>query len=295
MRPSYPRRFAEIRAWSEVNNIPVAEARVRFAQYGVVCGVARSSSLRQSLVLKGGNALDFVWQPNRSTADLDFSFDPTIGSAHLDSERLTMALSRGLAAVAPDLGLVLAVHRLRQNPPGADKTFITYEARIGYALQDASRLRQRMAHGEPSPNVIRLDISVNDPICEARYMAIDEANSLRVATIEDIVAEKLRALLQQPIRNRERRQDLLDIAIILQGERTLDRERVSAFLLEKAAARDVPVSRAAFREPEVKRRAGADYDELEVTTRVAFIPFDAAYRSLLAFVEELDIPERLTL
>jgi len=126
-------------------------------------------------------------------------------------------------------------------------------------------------------------------------MAIDEANSLRVATIEDIVAEKLRALLQQPIRNRERRQDLLDIAIILQGERTLDRERVSAFLLEKAAARDVPVSRAAFREPEVKRRAGADYDELEVTTRVAFIPFDAAYRSLLAFVEELDIPERLTL
>ena len=113
MRPSYPRRFAEIRAWSEVNNIPVAEARVRFAQYGVVCGVSRSSSLRQSLVFKGGNALDFVWQPNRSTADLDFSFDPTIGSAHLDSERLTMALSRGLVAVAPDLGLVLAVHRLR--------------------------------------------------------------------------------------------------------------------------------------------------------------------------------------
>ncbi|MDQ3780192.1 MAG: nucleotidyl transferase AbiEii/AbiGii toxin family protein [Chloroflexota bacterium] len=281
--------------WSEANSIPVAEARVRFAQYGVICGVANSASLRQSLVFKGGNALDFVWQPNRSTVDLDFSFDPTIGSAGLDSERLTTALTRGLAAVAPNLGLVLAVHRVRQNPPGADKTFITYEARIGYAMQDESRLRQRMAHGEPSPHVIRLDVSVNDPICEAKSIAIDETNTLRIATIEDIVAEKLRALLQQPIRNRERRQDLLDIAIILQGDRPLDRERVSAFLLEKAAARNVPVSRAAFRDPEVKRRAGAGYGELEVTTRVAFIPFDVAHRSLLTFVEELDIPERLTL
>lgn len=113
---------------------------------------------------------------------------------------------------------------------------------------------------------------------------------MRVATIEDIVAEKLRALLQQPIRNRRRMQDLLDIAVILQERAALDRQRVATFLLRKAEARAVPVSRAAFHDPDVVNRAHADYDELATTTRLRFVSFDEALTLLHAFVEQLDLP-----
>lgn len=50
---------------------------------------------------------------------------------------------------------------------------------------------------------------------------------LRVSTAEDIVAEKLRALLQQALRNRTRRQDLLDIAALLRAGVPLDPARVA--------------------------------------------------------------------
>lgn len=114
---------------------------------------------------------------------------------------------------------------------------------------------------------------------------------LRVATIEDIVAEKLRALLQQPLRKRQRRQDLLDIAVIVTQQPSLDRQRVSQFLLVKSAARDVVATRSAFHHDEVIRRARIDYDELRITTRASFIDFDEALASLFKLVAELHIPQ----
>jgi hypothetical protein len=84
---------------------------------------------------------------------------------------------------------------------------------------------------------------------------------------------------------------LLDIAVILRENVAFDCGLVATFLLEKAAARDVPVTRAAFRDPDVVRRAGEGYTELEPTTRVQFVPFDEALGLLFALVDEFDIPE----
>jgi hypothetical protein len=186
---------------------------------------------------------------------------------------------------------MLKVHRVQPNPRGTDRDFVTFEARIGYALPDEERLLQRMAQGEPSSHAIKLDISINEPIGADRLMDLSPGSQIRVATLEDIIAEKLRALLQQPIRNRHREQDLLDIAVILRENIDFDRNLVAKFLLLKAAARDVPVTRAEFREPEVVERASQGYAELEATTRVRFVPFDEALSLLLALVDELAIPE----
>jgi hypothetical protein len=67
---------------------------------------------------------------------------------------------------------------------------------------------------------------------------------------------------------------------------------VAEYLLRKAAARSVPVSREAFKDEEIKARAAEGYDELEATTRSTFIPFAEAYAEVLAFVDRLDVPER---
>lgn len=101
---------------------------------------------------------------------------------------------------------------------------------MGYALPDEDRLRQRMGQGEPSSHAIKLDVSLNEPIGASRLIQMGPEFHLRVATVEDIIAEKLRALLQQPIRNRQRRQDLLDIAVILREHLAFDRGLVAEFL-----------------------------------------------------------------
>lgn len=289
--PDYPVSFAAIPTWAEANGVTVTEARIHFAQYAILCGVASVPRLQSALVFKGGNALDFVWQPNRSTIDLDFTLDPRDGLHPLDADMIKGQLERGLSMVSARLGVTFGVSKVRQDPPGADKTFATYRTGIGYALVDEVRLRQRLARGESSPHVVRIDISLNEPICEATVVQVDATHRLRVTTIEDIISEKLRALLQQPIRNRQRRQDLLDISVSLRTNRDLDHERIAVFLLRKAAARNVLVSRAAFRDPEVVRRAREDYDELEETARVLFVPFAEALALLHGFVDELAIPD----
>lgn len=298
MKPNYPPSFQEVAAWAEASGVTLAEARVRFAQYAVLRTIAEVPALRQALVFKGGNALDFVWQPNRSTVDLDFSLDPQSPLRGLRRDDLSHLLAGGVPLARTQLGVVLAVHRIRQNPPGTDKDFVTYEARIGYALPDQDRLgsawlkenRARTSSESMSASTNR-SAMLGEPICDARLVSLEPALQLRVATLEDIVAEKLRALLQQPIRNRERRQDVLDIAVILQANPTLDRNKVAGFLQEKAAARAVPVSRSAFHDPEVARRAQADYEALSATTRTMFVPFAAALALLHDFIAELAIPE----
>jgi predicted nucleotidyltransferase component of viral defense system len=287
----YPLSFETIPAWAAAQHISVAEARTRFAQYAILCAVAGSRTLAAILVFKGGNALDFVWQPNRSTRDLDFSVDMAALREPIVMEHLAELFARSLAVSTRETGVALQVQSVRQQPPGPEKTFVTYEVRVGYALSDEESLLDRMRGGQPSTRVIPLEISINESISADEIVALDATHRLRVSTIEDIVAEKLRALLQQRLRNRQRPQDLLDIAVVLKGTSELDPDRVARFLLTKARARGVTVSRTAFHHPEVARRAYSDYDALLLTTRAAFIPAEEALSILYAFVDTLPIPE----
>lgn len=288
----YPASFGEIEAWARERGVGVGEARQRFAQYAVLRAIASSASLRRILVFKGGNALDFVWSPNRSTRDLDFSADMSApGADELDEARLGGLLSGALDASGRELGIAMRVHGVGRQPRGEGKTFITYTAKVGYALPGDRKNRTLLEAGGYSGHVVPVEVSMNEPIGADRDVAVGD-RSLRVGTLEDIVAEKLRAYLQQKgeIRNRNRRQDLLDIAHILRKGAPLDLGSVSRYLLEKARARDVPVSKAAFRDPELADRARHEYYDLRATVREDFVPFEKALEALYELVKKLDIP-----
>ena len=162
---------------------------------------------------------------------------------------------------------------------------------MGYALPDERQLLIRMANNQASPHLIPVEISTNEPIHSSiQFVVAESYGSLRISTLEDIVGEKLRSLLQQSIRNRTRRQDLLDLAVVLQFNPEIDRQLVAEALELKAAARDIAVSRTAFRSPDLVSRARIGYVDLEATTRVRFIAFDDALAIVHAFVDELPIP-----
>lgn len=294
MTDRFPRAMADLGIWAETNGVSVDEARRRFAQYGVLCGISSAPALRTGIVFKGGNALDFVWQPNRSTIDLDFSLDTEGATFEASARRIRELLGQGLQVASNRIGIRYAVHAVRPETPKPGHTFITYTANVGYVLPDEQTLLGRLAENriQHSPHVLPVEISLNEPICDSTLVTIDpEYAPIRVSTVEDIVGEKLRALLQQPIRGRNRQQDLLDIAVIVRGKTILDRAKVAEFLQTKADARGVPVSKAAFRNPEVAERAKLDYAALAATTRTVFIPFDDALATVLAFVDELSIPD----
>ncbi len=293
MSNHFPQSFGVITTWATENDVSIEEARTRFAQFVVLCGIASVRSLRDHLVFKGGNALDFVLQPNRSTVDLDFSLDIEGEALLASADDIRDALALGLRRASPRFDMAVAVHSVRRNPPGRDKTFITFQARLGYALPDERQLRLRMANNQASPHVVPIDVSINEPIHgSAHFTVSDDFSPLRISTLEDIVGEKLRSLLQQPIRNRSRQQDMLDLAVVIQANPAIDRLQIAAALQLKADARGVPVSRAAFNNPEVADRARMGYEALEATTRVQFIPFDEALAIVLAFVDELAIAEQ---
>lgn len=282
----FPASFEEIPGWAERAGRTTQEARLRFAQYGILYALARSRTLRSLLVFKGGNALDFIWSSNRSTRDLDFSVE----GGHFDEESVVEFLPNALDRSRRDLGVTYRVQKVERQPPGPDKTFVTIQVRVGYALPDDAPARQRIEKEQPSPLVVPLDISLNEAVCDWTDVQLADGVMVRVCTAEDIAAEKLRALLQQPIRNRHRSQDLLDLVVMLRGGVELKPDSVARFLLEKAEARNVPVSRQAFREPELITRTGLNYDDLRSTAHETFVPFEEAMAELQAFVDSLPIP-----
>ena len=289
MRP-YPRNLSDLASWASTHGISQQEARARFVQYCILWAVSQTPLLQDALVLKGGIALDFVWNPNRSTRDVDFSIDHHPLAGELTEDTLRQEFAKGLDWASQHFGLLMRVTSLRRNPPGEQHTFATFAMKVGYAFPDQPvallRLRQR---GDVS-TVIPIDISLNEVICGQTLVDLDTPQPLKICTLEDVVAEKLRALLQQEIRNRSRRQDLLDIAVLLRAGVSLDAPRIAAYLLEKAAARDVPVSRTAFHSDQLLERARRDYVLLSDTSRNAFVEFAEAVSLLHEFVEHLPIP-----
>jgi predicted nucleotidyltransferase component of viral defense system len=282
----YPTSFSEISIWAKENRFPVSEARFRYAQYGILQSIAGSKILSSALVFKGGNALDFVWQPNRSTRDLDFSSR----DANLTVEQIREFFEPSLQRVSTATGTLYRIQRLEQQPPGAGRSFITFDLSVGYALPDDPRNQQLVRNGLRSLANIPVDISLNEPICATQDVDMGSANALQVSTQEDIVAEKLRALLQQVPRNRMRPQDVLDIAVGLRDGAHLRPEIVSVFLLQKAASRNIEVSLQQFLAEELWQRAELGYAELERTTRTTFIPFGEAKEIVLAFLRVLPLP-----
>lgn len=292
MSDRYPVRYEDVDRWAKQEGVSITEAGRRFAQFLILGGIGQNPFLGRNLVFKGGNALEFVYEPNRSTTDLDFSFIEAQSDLPALIETIRTQLSASVLYAQAEHNTVMRVQSVRQNPPRPDAQFPTITSRIAYAYPDQPLQQQRLRDGDPGANVIPVEMSVNETVCAWQEVSIVGARRpMRVATTEDIVAEKLRAILQQTMRNRHREQDVLDIAILFSSNRLpLNTDQISDYVVRKAQARDIQVTKTAFRDPEVRSRSATGYDYLKDTVRHTFIPFDEAWEMVLALVDQLDIP-----
>lgn len=283
----YPTSLEGIEKWAMENHMRVGEAELRYAQFGVLQSLADSSILRENLAFKGGNALDFVWAPNRSTIDLDFS----CSDQSINESILNQNLGRSLAATSRRTGVAYRIQALKRKPPGETASFPSLEVGIGYALPADTANAARIARAEPSTFKVKVDISLNEVICETYACDVGRPNPLSICSPEDIVAEKLRALLQQSIRNRRRGQDVLDICVCLRTHPKLNFSSIREFLIQKASSRSIAVSHESFLREDLREFAREDYDGYQQTTRTTFVQFDEAFEVMLNLVAQLELPK----
>jgi len=281
----YPRSFDEIDSWAEQNGVLRGEAIRRFVQFVTLESIGEAA-LGQHAALKGGNALRFVDYAIRSTVDLDYTVDSSVtDTEQAVREAIGEAVNRGY----PRYGIKGRVQRTQRRPKTPGTTFPTYDVTIGFQLPWDKHFVGFESLERPLSTVVEVELSLNDVVCETRLVTLEggEHVKIRVCSLEDIVAEKLRALLQQVVRDRYRPQDVYDIAYV-RGSSALNLEKIGAFLVEKCRARGIEPHRNSFNE-DVRTRAEKDYGSLKALLGRDFVPFEEAWASTLELVRELPI------
>lgn len=283
----YPDSLADIQQWSRKNGVTTREANIRFMEFVILSCFGSDQTTGRGLVLKGGNALRFAYQSPRSTTDLDFSVDED--GIPDDDVKIREILDNALRHSERRFGVKAKCQRVKRNPNKPEATRPTYDVRVGYQFPGDAYFHS--FEDRHVTTVIPVEVSINDLVCETSSCSGIE--SLRVCSLDDILAEKLRSLLQQRTRGsggRNRYQDAYDIARNMRQSR-VDRRKISDYLKQKSSIRDIDVRKSAFDE-DIRKRAAQDYDfHIREQAPRDFIPFDEAWREVLSLVLSLDIPD----
>lgn len=196
-------------------------------------GLVRVPELKEMLVFKGGNALDWFHNGSgRASTDLDFSIEAS--ASKLDLDRLHDLAGKGLSAQFQTLGLHVVNLTARLAPPELAEEFAEFwgGVKLGFRLatpevfvahaNDAHELNRRTLLMD-GVSQIEIDISCHEH-CSPRELKTLESETLYVYATPLLVAEKIRALCQQTDayrahvggQPRGRAQDLYDIHTLLE-------------------------------------------------------------------------------
>ena len=201
---NFPGSFEDLEPWRRRWNATREEARRRFIQFVVLDSIG-SSRLGVQLAFKGGNALRFLHGNDRSTLDLDFTADATLPD---DENSIRLALDAALGRAERRHQVKARCQSIRRKPPGTARTRPTYSIKVCYQLP-LDRYYQNFAERLTFSEIIEVEISLNDLVCETKQGRLKlDSQPILVCSLEDILGENLRALLQQIPRNSSRPQDL---------------------------------------------------------------------------------------
>jgi predicted nucleotidyltransferase component of viral defense system len=275
-------------AW--VAAAPDASTReLRMAVHTILAAVSRAPTLPDLMVLKGGILLALEYQGDRFTRDIDFSTAKTVAQMSVDGVVEELVATLRLQVQMLDYGLDCRIQGHALKPPGENRSWPTLQLRIGYAPQSDPARHRRLLSGKSS-TVLALDLSYNEVITAVELVSIPGGAQVQVYALPDLIAEKLRAMLQQPSRHRNRRQDVYDLYRVLSRPEV----RIGSFqaavlhaLQAKSAARSMNVNRQSIADLEVRRRSERDYAQLRAEISSELPDFEQAYATVQDYYERL--------
>lgn len=256
----------DVRAWVEAARSNPAQYRDRQVTEIVLAAIGLAPSLNTNLVLKGGAVMALAFKSNRVTADVDFtSMAEPAGFADQIADDLNKILPQTAIRLGyPDL--LCRVQTVRKMPKPLNFEEFDFPAlliRIGSAQRGTGE-EKRLEVGRAT-RVLDIEISFRDQVYAFQELNLTGPGvAVRAFTLHEIIAEKLRALLQQPIRKRNRRQDVYDIAYLVETNELSDEDRrnILETLIEKCRTRGIEATPDSMDDPEVRRRAEVDWSTL---------------------------------
>lgn len=256
----------DVRAWVEAARSNPAQYRDRQVTEIVLAAIGLAPKLNTNLVLKGGAVMALAFKSNRVTADVDFTSmaEPT-GFADQIAKELNAVLPRTTVRLGY-LDLLCRVQTVKKMPRPLNFEEFDFPAlliRIGSAERGTGE-EKRLKAGRAT-RVLDIEISFRDQVYAFQKLNLTGPGvAVRAFTLHEIIAEKLRALLQQPIRKRNRRQDVYDIAYLVETNELTDEDRrnILETLIEKCRTRGIEATPASMDDPEVRRRAEVDWNTL---------------------------------
>lgn len=261
-----------------------ADERSQEAIHAVFEAVARDQELHGGYVLKGGLALWLVYGSPRRSTDLDYNAVETAANVVTEETGCMLLdfcrrLDAALKKVAPERGF----ETIRTDEVVLSSEIPVLLGQFAYAAKDGTM------------GSVPMQVTLSEIVCQSEVREI-RGIPVHIASLEDILSEKLKALLQQVKRDKIRSIDVFDLWYFTckSGDRVRP-EDITPILLEKRKQwPDMPpLAKSEYRQEGIVAYAEAEYELIEdiLEPGAEFVPFDEAYDAVLDFVDRLRLPE----
>jgi hypothetical protein len=278
----------DILAWVEKAKTDPVKYRQRQITEILLAAIILSKNLHGNVYLKGGVLMNLAYESPRSTGDVDFT---TTVNPEQYSEIFKDELDISLARAASRLGYTdinCRVQTIRPQPRQfPDAKAPALRITIGSAIRNTPE-EQRLIAGH-APAVLHVDISFSEPVERTEIILWNNPGGIAAYSLVEIIAEKLRALLQQKTRNRFRRQDIYDVAHLLEKFPLDDVEgaEVLRIMKIKSEARDITPEMESLSDPEIADRARKNWDTMQEELEEPLPDFDERFSIVERFYRGL--------
>ncbi len=280
-------KVLDLSVW--VEQAPAEYKGFREAVHLILQGVGQSQELKAKMVMKGGLLMAIRYESSRFTRDIDFStserYEPGSEAAlvaELDQQLLT-------ASDHLPYSTRCKIQSFEIRPKGEGKTHQSLKLKIGYADSTNKGAFNRL-QAKQSPHVVEIDYSYNEAVLDVEVFEIEHGVSLSTYSLHNVIAEKLRSLLQQPFRKRNRRQDVYDLHLLLSSEVALDSvdlRRIHGFLVSSCKSKGITPDSHSMDQEVIVAMAQKDYETLQAEVEGELPHFDEAMKTVQVFYRSL--------
>ena len=292
--PEIPDYHTNIKEW--VQKAPPQELINRQATAVVLYAIGMQEKFAETLYLKGGTLMYLAFESVRRTRDIDFtsSEQPVKLEEDLRAE-LDASLNTAKIKLAYT-GIQLKLQSVKQLPKATgfpdDFTFPALKLKIGFA-RVSSNSQIKKLNEKQSANTIDIDISFKEEIYTSGNLNLKDVG-IRVKSYSsnEVIAEKLRALLQQVSRldrTKNRRQDIYDVSYLIEHQEPSDEDKriILETLMNKCETHNVPLSEESFDSEELKLASGKGWETLAMEISGHIPNFEDRYRIVKEFFKSL--------
>lgn len=272
-----------------VASAPANQKSFREAVHIVLTAISTSTDLRSRMVMKGGLLMAIRYDSTRFTRDADFSTREKYEKGNQDALLAELDAQLDLANDQLPYDTKCLRQSTKLDPKRPDASFPTLTIGIGYASRINTAQFKRL-QAKQSSTIVQIDYSYDEAVYDVEFLSLHDGIGLQAYGFSNLLAEKYRALLQQPKRNRNRRQDVYDLYMLITtcAPTSLNEQKqLLKHLVNSCSARDIEAKPDSIRNPQVKQMAAREYDGLAAEIEGELPDFEIAYATVQDFYEKL--------